>query len=272
MMESFDQIESKLQSLIEGSVFLFIPIHRQQNTLAHELVELMKSHLVTEPDGRLIAPSLYLIHINPSQSFSWLIKPDLLEKLSKELEKVSQKVGFSFLEHPRIELMTDQDLPADNFWIEIPPKQFPITDTSAFSPSSNALSLPPTVGKSLTNSFIILDSNSIFHLGQTAINIGRRADNHLVINDPRVSRVHAQIRPIKGHYVIFDLNSKGGTFINNKRISQATLTRGDVISLAGVPLIFGQDAETVNSDTVSIEASPSDEPENLPEKSSHAKS
>ncbi|MBK6645463.1 MAG: FHA domain-containing protein [Anaerolineales bacterium] len=46
---------------------------------------------------------------------------------------------------------------------------------------------------------------------------------------------------IKGRFVVFDLNSTGGTFVNGQRTSQSVLYPGDVISLAGVALIFGQD-------------------------------
>jgi pSer/pThr/pTyr-binding forkhead associated (FHA) protein len=73
------------------------------------------------------------------------------------------------------------------------------------------------------------------------INIGRRVDNDLVIDDERISRVHAQLRAIKGRYVLFDLDSRGGTFVNDQRIHQSVLYPGDVISLAGVPLVFGQE-------------------------------
>jgi pSer/pThr/pTyr-binding forkhead associated (FHA) protein len=66
-------------------------------------------------------------------------------------------------------------------------------------------------------------------------------DNQLVIDDPRVSRSHAQLRAIKGRYILFDLNSTGGTFVNGQRTNQSILYPGDVISLSGVPLIFGQD-------------------------------
>jgi len=62
-----------------------------------------------------------------------------------------------------------------------------------------------------------------------------------VINDRRVSRQHAQIRAINGNFVLFDLNSSGGTFVNGDRINQRGLHPGDVISLAGVPLVYGQE-------------------------------
>ena len=76
------------------------------------------------------------------------------------------------------------------------------------------------------------------------MNIGRRQDNDVVIEDARVSRSHAQLRKVHDGYVIFDLNSSGGTFVNGLRITQQTLKAGDVISMAGVGVIYGEDRAT----------------------------
>jgi len=91
------------------------------------------------------------------------------------------------------------------------------------------------------NAFLIVDGTQIVPLSEPVLNIGRRSDNHLVVDDPRVSRLHAQLRLVKGRYVIFDLDSRGGTWVNGVRIHQHTLYPGDVISLSGVPLVYGQD-------------------------------
>src|SRR5574339_383918 len=91
------------------------------------------------------------------------------------------------------------------------------------------------------NAFLIVEGVKVHPLKEAVVNIGRRLENHLVIDDPRISRNHAQLRAIKGRYVLFDLNSTGGTFVNGQRTSQTVLYPGDVISLAGVALIFGQD-------------------------------
>jgi pSer/pThr/pTyr-binding forkhead associated (FHA) protein len=53
--------------------------------------------------------------------------------------------------------------------------------------------------------------------------------------------LHAQLRLVRGQFVIFDLDSTGGTFVNGQRIRQQALRAGDVISLAGVPLVYGQE-------------------------------
>ena len=74
------------------------------------------------------------------------------------------------------------------------------------------------------------------------INLGRRLDNHIIIDDPRVSRNHAQLRLRFGHYVVYNLGSTGGTFVNGQRIEECVLRPGDVISLGGVPIIYGEDS------------------------------
>ena len=91
------------------------------------------------------------------------------------------------------------------------------------------------------NAFLIVHGTKVFPLNKAVVNIGRRMENELTIDDPRVSRNHAQLRAVNGRYVIFDLNSTGGTYVNSQRSHQSVLYPGDVISLAGVPLIFGQD-------------------------------
>ena len=91
------------------------------------------------------------------------------------------------------------------------------------------------------NAFLIIHGTKVFPLNKLIINIGRRMENDLVIDDPRVSRDHAQLQVNNGRYVIFDLNSTGGTYVNSQRSHQSMLYPGDVISLAGVPLIYGQD-------------------------------
>ena len=108
------------------------------------------------------------------------------------------------------------------------------------------------------NAFLIVEGVKVFPLVLSVINIGRRLDNQLIIDDPRVSRNHAQLRAIKGRFVLFDLNSTGGTFVNGQRTSQTVLYPGDVISLAGVALIFGQDNPPPRLDLTDAVATESD--------------
>jgi len=43
--------------------------------------------------------------------------------------------------------------------------------------------------------------------------------------------------------VIFDLDSSAGTWVNGKPVRQQALQPGDVILLAGVPMVYGQESQ-----------------------------
>ncbi|MCB9935620.1 MAG: FHA domain-containing protein [Planctomycetes bacterium] len=63
------------------------------------------------------------------------------------------------------------------------------------------------------------------------VTIGRKADNTLQIEDKAVSGNHCEIINRQGAYLLRDLGSSNGTFINKQRISEHTLRNGDVIVL-----------------------------------------
>ena len=87
--------------------------------------------------------------------------------------------------------------------------------------------------------FLIVEGKRAISLERSITTIGRKPDNHIVINNQHVSRYHAQIRKIKDSFVLMDLESTVGTSINGKKVSQAFLKDGDVISIGGIPLLFG---------------------------------
>ncbi len=90
------------------------------------------------------------------------------------------------------------------------------------------------------NAFLIVNGSYVFPLEKELVTIGRKTDNDLVIDILHISRYHAEIRAQEGQFHLLDLKSTGGTSINGKPIEQEKLRSGDVISLAGVPLIYGE--------------------------------
>jgi pSer/pThr/pTyr-binding forkhead associated (FHA) protein len=96
----------------------------------------------------------------------------------------------------------------------------------------------------------------IFTLGQEEITIGRETTNGLPISDPEVSRRHARISFQNGYYILEDLNSTNGTFVNGRRlVGQYVLQHGDVLNLGeNITLVFEGTAfdpdATVASNTV----------------------
>jgi hypothetical protein len=241
--DKLDLIESRLQTLIEGGINLLLPWSPQQ-ILARLLVEAMQTNLVASPDNQtILAPDTFQVSIHPSRLDYWQDHQNFLENIAQELYQVGTEVGFHFKSRPRLVLVADPARAVNELKVTASIAQPWVKKTSSFmieqegSHEEEPSSIP-------RNAFLIVNGSRHVPLSQTVINIGRRLDNHLVIDDPRVSRNHVQLRAIKGRYILFDLNSTGGTFVNGQRISQYTLNPGDVISLAGFPLIYGQDLAT----------------------------
>ncbi len=256
---NLDQIEARLQALIESSVVLFAR-GDAQHRLAHQLVEAAQENIEVTPDGRAIAPNLFTIYLHPDSLAYWINHRDLLAAIGQNLRDAAREYSVYFSSDPELRLEPDPELTPEGIRVEASePYEVP-GHTAAFT------AVPTTPQNAIPrNAFLIVEGNRVFPLNQTVINIGRRSDNHLVLQDPRVSRAHAQIRAIRGQYVVFDLNSTGGTLVNGRRIHQSALKPGDVISLSGVPLIYGEelsDDETYQMGfTRSMDTPNSDPPE-----------
>ena len=59
--------------------------------------------------------------------------------------------------------------------------------------------------------------------------IGRQPESHLILRDSRVSRAHARIVVEDGAYVLEDMGSRHGTFVNGKRLQRKVLENSDRI-------------------------------------------
>jgi len=71
-----------------------------------------------------------------------------------------------------------------------------------------------------------------FPLEGDVLTIGREASNPIAINDAEVSRKHTQFVFQGGKYIVTDLGSTNGTFVNGTRLTgQQVLQPGDIISL-----------------------------------------
>ncbi len=231
-----DELETRLQVLIEEHLLHFLPGYTPEEQIARKLALSMQENLRSTPQGTQ-APNMYVLTAHPSTLQRWTSEGDLLERLAEALYTVGSEAGWSFLSKPVVRTVADASLNEGEMRILASFGEGEAAETLGMTPTTSAPAeeaIPP-------NAFLILNGVKIIPLTRPLINIGRRLDNHVVLDDPRVSRSHAQLRAIKGQYVIFDLNSTGGTYVNNQRVKQSILYPGDVISLAGVTLIYGQD-------------------------------
>ncbi len=94
-----------------------------------------------------------------------------------------------------------------------------------------------------------------YPLESDQLTIGRDAVNGVAINDAEVSRKHARLSFQGGKYVIEDLGSTNGTFVNGQRLSgPVVLKPGDVVSL-GEQIVLMYDAINLDPGATMVAAS-----------------
>ena len=87
---------------------------------------------------------------------------------------------------------------------------------------------------------------AVFPLEGDQLTVGRDANNAVAINDAEVSRRHARLNFQGGKYVIEDLGSTNGTFVNGQRLTGPhVLKPGDVVAF-GEQIVLMYDAANID--------------------------
>jgi pSer/pThr/pTyr-binding forkhead associated (FHA) protein len=74
--------------------------------------------------------------------------------------------------------------------------------------------------------------------------VGRDPGNDIILRDPKVSRHHAEIVFERGFFVLHDLASANGTYVNGKRVRVAPLTHGAKLRLGNTYGRFSEELPT----------------------------
>jgi pSer/pThr/pTyr-binding forkhead associated (FHA) protein len=77
-------------------------------------------------------------------------------------------------------------------------------------------------------------------LGARGVTIGRGLQNDLVLEDPdrTISRFHAEVRQETGGWVLLDLNSQNGTWVESRRVDRVELKAGVPVAIGRYSLVF----------------------------------
>lgn len=244
-LDILDRIEQHLSKLIESPFRAFFPDSQAGQLLAKRLVEAMSDNLGVDEGGHLTVPVYYEIRLNPIHASLWRDPPDLTGMLTAAVNQAARDQGVAFELHPLINVSYDAAIGASDIQV-VTLDESNLTGATTENPAVH-----PEVDVIPNEAFLIINGSEHLALDQPVITIGRADSNQLVFNNPRVSRLHAQLRAIDGVYFIFDLNSTGGTLVNGKPVDQAALIPGDVIDIGGVTLVYGQESPALD-DTTSL--------------------
>lgn len=89
--------------------------------------------------------------------------------------------------------------------------------------------------------------------------LGRDPGNDIILRDPKVSRHHSEIVFERGFFVLHDLASANGTYVNGKKVRVAPLTHGCKLRLGNTYGRFSEELPT-ESDTPAATAEPFEQP------------
>ena len=81
-------------------------------------------------------------------------------------------------------------------------------------------------------------SPEVIEVGKVPFTIGRSEECDYQIASSRVSRTHAEISKAAGAYLLRDLGSTNGTFVNGQKVEQVRLSEGDLVVIADVELTY----------------------------------
>jgi len=110
--------------------------------------------------------------------------------------------------------------------------------------------------------FVGLDGTEKSYRLQThrPFTVGRDPGNDIILRDPKVSRHNAEVVFERGFFVLHDLASANGTYVNGKRVRVAPLTHGAKLRMGNSYGRFSEELPTEADATPEEQAAISNEP------------
>ena len=184
-------------------------------------------------------------------------EPALRKELSDYLLEHARQESFSLSTRPQVEFHTDERLDLGEFGIqaqllaspeeELEEPQGPETPapsagdfghTMVYSPSREARRLDPVDDR---RQALLVGSGRRNVLSGSRVVIGRSREADIVLQDPNISRRHAELRRDEEGWQIVDLGSTNGIKVNGRRVDRQPLSPGDEITIGVTDLSFELD-------------------------------
>jgi hypothetical protein len=257
-------IEHRIESLVEGVFGRAFRSHVQPVELARKLAKEMDEHK-TISISRVYVPNEYVLYLSPTDREQFAsYEESLLTELADYLAEHARREGYSLLSSPRVLLEEDEDLEIGEFGIAtrlVQPRGGarieeeavePDDMEEAQAPSPTKVFKPPVAATAAVSADeahelglaheprAILNVQGKRHeLKTERVSLGRSRDCDITIEDPNVSRRHAEVFLENGGWWIADLGSTNGVEVNGERIDRAArLDPGDHVVLGRTEVVF----------------------------------
>jgi hypothetical protein len=250
-MSVLRNLEQRIENLVEGVFSRAFSSQVQPVEIARKLAKEMDAHR-TASVSRVYVPNQYTV---------WLSAEDrerlegyersLEQELSAYLLEHARRHDYALLTRPDVHLESDGRLRLGEFGIQTrlvkPPARQGETPEQGEQGHTMVYSVPPKQSKSRkrpeahlteTKAIVSLDDRRYVLDGPTAV-LGRSRECDCVLNDPNVSRRHAELRRgPTGDWQIEDLHSTNGVKVNDRQVDASRLAPGDVVVLGTVRFTF----------------------------------
>jgi hypothetical protein len=232
------RLEAQLERLVEGAFTQLFGKQIRAQDIALQLARALEDE--SQPahggDSRPLAPDTYYIILSPRIQEQLLKnQPGLTQTLSKHLVELAAHAGYRLNAQPVIHVSADAKLDHNDLIVRAEHSDQRDSNTEAMQ----RVEIP--VQSTPHNAQLILNGEKTIQLEASLITLGRERDNMIVLDDPFASRYHAQLRQRGGSFLLFDTNSRSGTYVNDVQVKEHRLQPGDVIRIGKTHMIYLDD-------------------------------
>ncbi len=250
-MSVLRSLENKIAGLVEGTFSRAFRSEVRPVEIARKLAREMEEHKSSSL-SRTYVPNEYRVFLSPRDRERFQSYEEALAtELAGYLLEHARRERLALLARPVIAFETDERLGLGEFGIQTrtaAPPQEPDQEP-ADVPESGRTMIYSTAGRVAEpleerararahTALLILDGRRLV-VGPAGATIGRSRGCDVVLEDPNVSRQHAEIRPRGGSWVLSDLGSTNGSSVNRRRIAGPEVLRpGDEVEVGTSRLRF----------------------------------
>jgi hypothetical protein len=235
------RLEFALRTLIEGGLGRLLGARIQPVDIARRLADHMDDHRVVGA-GRVYVPNSYRGYLAPRTLANFAASQRALEDdLCAFLNAHAGESGYSLVGRLRVSLLEDAGVPAEQVRVEADLVDRHGMDMGPNSEHTRAIQVPTAQRHEAEPPLVLVAAGRSYPLPVgRAVTVGRALDNDIILDSPSISRHHARLSPRSNHWLVEDLASTHGLYVNGRRVSASLLRPGDELRLGTVAAVVSR--------------------------------